>query len=274
MEHADVDLDALAEAYGRALELEKAGALEAAAAAYREMLAIDPLDRGGASVRLAGIGYGETPDKAPGAYVAMLFDQHAETFDNTLVDQLGYSAPLELAEMMRPHLPQPCHRLLDLGCGTGLFGEAMERKVTHMTGIDLAEGMIEIAGEKELYDELYVGDVEMFLAETDAPPWDLIAATDLLPYLGRLDGLFARVARRLAPGGLFAFSTERLEGDLQPGFAVGPHHRFAHTDAYVAQLSRAQELIRLATQPIIVRYEEGPPVPGQLFVLGGARPSA
>jgi len=89
-----IDEDALAEAYNRALSLEKSGDFDAAARAYAEVLALDPDDHGGAAVRLASMGRGETPEKAPDAYVATLFDQHAEVFENVLVDQLGYCVPL------------------------------------------------------------------------------------------------------------------------------------------------------------------------------------
>ena len=48
-----IDEDALAEAYNRALTLEKSGDFNAAAKAYAEVLALDPDDHGGAAVRLA-----------------------------------------------------------------------------------------------------------------------------------------------------------------------------------------------------------------------------
>ncbi len=68
------DDDALADAYDRALGLEKSGDHEAAAQAYRKLLTLDPDDHCGAAIRLAAMGRGETPKKAPDAYVAMLFD--------------------------------------------------------------------------------------------------------------------------------------------------------------------------------------------------------
>ena len=74
---SEIDFDALAAAYNRGLEAERAGDRETAAKAYRESLRIDPADRGGAAIRLAGLGLGATPTRAPEAYVATLFDQHS-----------------------------------------------------------------------------------------------------------------------------------------------------------------------------------------------------
>lgn len=254
---------ALAEFYNRGLALEKAGKYEEAAEAYRRALAEDPSDPGGVSVRLASMGLGEAPARAPDAYVATLFDQHAEVFDSILVDQLGYATPMDMRERLQALGLGPFARMLDLGCGTGLAAEALEDMTDHRVGVDLAEGMVDVAGEKELYDELYVAEVTKFLEEMDQS-WDLITATDVLPYLGDIRPLFSAAARRTAPGGLLIFSTEALaEG---PDWAVGPHQRYAHKLTHIeAELARAGFAMIEATD-IIVRHEEGQPIPGHLVI--------
>ena len=93
-----IDEKKLAKAYNRALALEKEGRLAEAAEAYREVLALDPEDHGGAEVRLAATGFGDTPLKAPGAYVETLFDQHADDFEDILVEQLGYCVPMTIRQ--------------------------------------------------------------------------------------------------------------------------------------------------------------------------------
>src|SRR5690606_33202058 len=140
------DQEALAEAYNRALDLEKSGDFNAAAEAYRKVLEIDPDDHGGAAVRLASMGRGQVPPKAPDAYVSTLFDQHAEMFDSILVDQLGYDVPLQLREMLLELDDEFfAERMLDLGCGTGLSADALDDMAGHKTGVDISENMIEVA---------------------------------------------------------------------------------------------------------------------------------
>ena len=136
----------LAKAYNRALRLEKSGDLDGAARAYREVLALDPEDRGGAALRLATIGRGETPRHAPPAYIATLFDQHAEAFEDILVDGLGYAVPMMARDILQRLAPGPYARLLDLGCGTGLAGVALRDMAGHLTGVDLSEAMLGQAG--------------------------------------------------------------------------------------------------------------------------------
>ncbi|MDR6189880.1 putative TPR repeat methyltransferase [Agrobacterium pusense] len=191
-----IDEEALAEAYNRALALEKAGDVDAAVKAYEEVLAIDPDDHGGAAVRIAAMGRGEQPSKAPDAYVETLFDQHAEAFEDILVEQLGYAVPMMVRQRLQTLNLGPFKRLLDLGCGTGLTGEALRDMADDITGIDISENMVEIAHEKDLYETLYVAEVEDFLEDNDDEPFDIITATDVLPYLGALEPLFFRRRRK------------------------------------------------------------------------------
>ncbi|MGM0583985.1 MAG: class I SAM-dependent DNA methyltransferase [Pseudomonadota bacterium] len=269
------DTERLAEAYERALALEKAGEAEAAAEAWREVLRLDPEDHGGAAVRLAAMGRGEAPDRAPPAYVATLFDQHAGAFDDILVGQLGYRAPERLAEMLRGLDPQGRGlSLLDLGCGTGLMAMALGEVAGHRTGVDLSEEMLAEADARGLYDELYVGDAVAFLeAETEPGeeplgPWDLIAAADVLPYLGALEALFAGLAANLAPGGRALLSTETLPEDAfgPRGWVVGPHQRYHHSGRYMREGLAAAGLEIEAMERAVIRTREGEPEPGHLII--------
>ncbi|MFS8148193.1 class I SAM-dependent DNA methyltransferase [Rhizobium sp. BR 249] len=263
-----IDEEALGEAYNRALALEKAGDVDAAVAAYEEVLAIDPDDHGGAAVRIAAMGRGETPVKAPDAYVETLFDQHAEVFEDVLVEQLGYHVPMLVRQRLQALDLGPFKRLLDLGCGTGLTGGTLRDLCEDMTGIDISEKMVEIAHEKDLYETLFVAEVEDFLDDNDEDAFDLITATDVLPYLGALEPLFFGAAENLTPGGLFIFSSETLPEEMLAGraYMVGPHQRFAHADAYVRERLTATGFELVEISDINVRMEDGQPTPGHLVI--------
>ncbi|MDF2231891.1 methyltransferase [Albimonas sp. CAU 1670] len=272
--------DPLEAAYARALALEKAGEADAAAEAWRQVLALDPEDHGGAAVRIAALRRGEAPDRASPAYVATLFDQHAASFEDILVGQLGYRAPTRLAEMLAPMMPEEAEpSLLDLGCGTGLMAAALDAALPglrgHSTGVDLSEEMLGEADERGLYDALYVGDAVAFLhapAEDEdgdvAGPWDLIAAADVLPYLGALEDLFAGAFAQLVPGGRLLISTETLPEDAFPaqGWTVGPHQRFHHSEAYVRRTLAEAGFEIEALEPWTIRTNLGNPEPGHLVI--------
>lgn len=263
------DQEALAEAYNQALALEKAGDLDAAARAFQAVLEIDPEDHGGAAVRLASMGRGAVPPKAPDAYVSTLFDQHAEMFDTILVDQLGYDVPLQLREMLLEMDEEfQAGRMLDLGCGTGLSADALDDMANHKTGVDISENMIEVAYEKGDYDALFVGEAVRFLEDTKEEAWDLIVATDVLPYMGDLEQFFSGVAAHLTSGGYFSFSSETQSDERFAGrdFMVGDYQRFAHIQSYVRSLLSKQDMECIRCENIIVRSEQGSPVPGHIYI--------
>ncbi|WP_417685255.1 methyltransferase domain-containing protein [Roseibium sp.] len=269
----DIDEDALAEAYKKGLELEKSGDLDGAEAEYRKALALDPSDPGGVSIRLAAMGREAAPERMPEAYVATLFDQHADVFDDILVDQLGYCVPILLREKVRELGLGPFDRLLDLGCGTGLTGISFSDCTNHMTGVDLSEQIVEVAYDREVYEDLYVGEAVSFLEEFEeedgsTPLWDFIAATDVFPYLGAIEPMVTAAAARLEPRGFFAFSTETLPEDVLSGrdYMVGRKQRFAQSESYLRRVLGAEGFAILSLDPITVRLEDGEPVPGHMII--------
>lgn len=265
--------DPLAEAYNRGLDLQKSGDFAGAASAFREALSLDPDDTGGVSIRLAAIGAEPAPDRMPDAYVATLFDQHADVFDEILVDELGYCVPLLLRDLIGRLHAAPFERMLDLGCGTGLTGMAFSDCTAHRTGVDLSERIVELAFDRGVYDDLYVGEAVEFLQEFEEedgsrPLWNLIAATDVFPYLGAVEPFLAGAAERLTPKGVLGFSTETLPEDILDGlsYMVGPKNRYGHAEGYIRQALSAAGFDVLAMEPITVRKEEGEPVPGHLVL--------
>ena len=263
---AKIDEEKLAEAYNRALALEKAGDIDAAVEAYRECLELDPEDHGGASVRIASLGRGDAPPRAPDAYVETLFDQHADAFEEILVEQLGYMVPILVRQRFQALNLGPFKRMLDLGCGTGLTGGTLRDMAEDITGIDISENMVEIAHEKDLYETLFVAEVEDFLEDNDEEPFDLVTATDVLPYLGALEPLFFGAAENMVRGGIFAFSSETLQAEDNATYRVGPHQRFLHSEHYIRERLDATGFEVIEITDINVRMQDGEPSPGHLVI--------
>ena len=275
------DWSAAAELFEQALELaphwaaawfalgearEKLGDFEAAAQAFRETLVTDPTDAQGAMARLALIGRGDAPRALPQAYVARLFDDYAPRFDKHLTDNLGYRAPALIAEALSAVASdRRFGSALDLGCGTGLMGEALQGRIGHLAGIDLSAAMIAKARERGIYDRLVVGDAVAMLGRELPGSSDLIVAADALVYIGDLAPLFAAVARGLTSHGLFAFSVETCEGD---GFKLEPTMRFAHSRSYVETTGREVGLQPLLIRSGSTRREAGADARGLICVFG------
>jgi predicted TPR repeat methyltransferase len=254
------DPDALDRLYDRARRAERKGDRAAATRLFRECLAMDPDDHCGVTLRLAALGDG-APLTAPPAYVATLFDQHADTFDDILVGQLGYGVPTLARTLVGRHAAGP-FRMLDLGCGTGLAGIAFADVAPEIVGVDLSEAILAHADERGVYTELYVGEAVAFLDSWDDAPFSLVVATDVFPYLGDLAPFALAAAAVLAPGGLLVASTERRAD----GWGVTATQRFSHATAYVTETLAAAGLATVEVEAIVVRHEEGVPVEGDLVL--------
>lgn len=241
------------------------GDLDAAAEAFRAALRLDPADAQGAAARLALIGRGDAPSALPQAYVARLFDQYAPRFETHLTATLFYRGPILIDEALSAAAPgRRFDSALDIGCGTGLMGQALRHRLDRLTGVDLSPAMIEKAGERGLYDALIVGDATALLRRPPLAAFDLIVAADSLAYIGDLAPLFAAVVTALTVDGVLAFSLETIERE---GFALGASMRFAHSLAYVETTAYAAGLGPLLIRSASIRREAGRNAPGLICVF-------
>ncbi|CAA7612454.1 Methyltransferase [Candidatus Terasakiella magnetica] len=235
-----------------------------AAEHYRHCLKLDPEDRHGAALGLAQLG-GETPERAPQSYVRQLFDDYAERFDTALVEKLAYRAPAVLAEVLGRTLPRERSLdVMDAGCGTGLMAPILRSLAARLDGLDLSPAMIEKARERNLYDELIVGDLVAVLTERGGR-YDLLVAADVLVYLGDLAPVLRAAANALRPRGVFAFTVER--DDEIGSYALGPKQRYAHAPDYVRAEAEAAGFTVAVQENVSTRQDGGHDVPGLMVVL-------
>ena len=240
------------------------GEPEKAAAALRAALEADEGDAAGAGPLLAALEAGGQ-EGLSAAYVRALFDRYADRFDTDLTVKLRYAAPRLLGEALARVglLPGAELRVLDAGCGTGLAGPELRPLARHLAGVDLAPRMVDRARARGIYDDLWAGDLLEAFGRVDAA-WDLIAAADVLVYLGDLAPVMEAAAAALTPGGRFAATVERLEGD--GGFVLQPKRRYAHSEAHLREAAARAGLAMELLEPVAPRWEGGKPVSGLLFV--------
>lgn len=208
------------------------------------------------------------PDRASAAYVTRMFDAFARRFDDILVNKLRYDTPQVLVDTIRGvrNFPSSSMTVLDMGCGTGLFGERVRDLSRHITGVDLSPNMIEKAGQRGCYDRLIVRDLLDYLEEAERESFDLAAAVDVFVYLGDLSPVFRWTRHVLRPSALFAYSVEaNMESDKD--FLLLPTGRYCHSRSYLTRLAAETGFSELAWSQVALREEKGVPVQGYLCVL-------
>jgi predicted TPR repeat methyltransferase len=205
-----------------------------------------------------------TQTRSDAGYVRHLFDQFSSDYDARMRGQLAYRAPEILRELAGLVIPGARDLdALDLGCGTGLGGEAFADIVAAIDGVDLSPAMIELARARGLYRELVVADIEAFL-QTFGAPYDLVLAADTFVYLGELTATFSGVASRLKPGGIFLFTVELAR---EADFELGPKRRWRHSERYLRRSAQAAGLDVAGHLVCSPRSEAGAPVEGLAVAL-------
>jgi predicted TPR repeat methyltransferase len=173
--------------------------------------------------------------------------------------------------MLRDHSLEPSHRLdvLDAGCGTGLCGALIAPFARRLVGVDLSEGMLAHAKEKDVYHALVKAELGAYLRDS-SETFDLIVSADTLVYFGDLKGVIAAFAAALRPNGLLEFTLEHAIGaGAEVGYRLEPHGRYSHARAYVEQLLAVSGL-RSGIIEAELRMEAGAPVLG--LVIGATKP--
>jgi predicted TPR repeat methyltransferase len=124
--------------------------------------------------------------------------------------------------------------VLDAGCGTGLCAPILRRYAKTLIGVDLSGSMLEIADQRNLYEELHRAEIGAFL-EKAARPFDLIACMDTLIYFGAIEGLFRQFATSLKPDGWLIFTTEICARN-NIAYQLNPSGRYSHSVAHLRKV--------------------------------------
>jgi predicted TPR repeat methyltransferase len=245
------------------------GLKDEAVQALHRALELEPDDVLGVRLDLARLGALPQDEAMTDAYVRALFDDYAPKFDRHLTKSLAYRGPELIADALRRACSKTIRDYrfaftLDLGCGTGLMGQALDGVCASLVGADLSPRMLEKAAKTKLYDGLHEAELVSFLKERSDGEADLVVAADVFVYMAALDQTFHAAKRVLKRDGLFAFTVQAHEGD---GFVLGDDARYAHGESYLRKLAEENGLRVLLLERVSTREDRGVPVPGFLAVM-------
>ena len=241
-----------------------AGEADRAAEIFCEIAAMESPFAPRAARKLSELEAMRRASRAPPGYIRHLFDQFSSDYERKMLTELSYRAHHLLRDLagLVGAAAQGLD-ILDLGCGTGLAGEAFRDLARRLDGVDLSPLMIERARDRGIYACLVVQDLEAALA-TPGPSYDLILAADTLVYFGDLGALFRGTNARLKRGGFFLFTVEKKPGE---GFELGPKRRYRHSEAYLRQEADRVGLDVMGLLDCSPRQEARSPVEGLAVAL-------
>ena len=153
--------------------------------------------------------------------------------------------------------------IADLGCGTGLAGELFKPYAKSLIGVDLSPKMLEIAREKNIYDELLSEDINTYLAK-QKKRFDYLLAADVFVYIGNLQQIFKHCRRALKRGGQLLFSTEICQDE---DYSVLQSGRFAHSEQYLLSLAKKYHFTVVVNDVVPARKQYDEAVMARVMML-------
>jgi len=143
--------------------------------------------------------YALTEPEDTAAHYAKFADQY-----ETAMRDNGYCTPARCAAALAEAGVGAQTAILDIGCGTGLSGEALrEAGYTLLDGTDFSAEMLVVARAKGVYSDLWQGDLS---ALPDDIRYDAVIAAGVLNPAHAPASVLDEVLARLNPGGVFVFS--------------------------------------------------------------------
>ena len=156
-----------------------------------------------------------------------LYRDWAATYDDTMLEGLGYQSPTKVAALLARQNPALDANILDVGCGTGLLAEHLRALgFANIDGLDFSADMLAEAQRLKRINNAYNRDLNQPLPAPDQP-YDYLVSTgtfthghvnalclpELMNWL--VDGgmLIATVHQEVWSQGLFDQTIERMQRD-------------------------------------------------------------
>ncbi len=135
------------------------------------------------------------------------YDETAKIYDKRYeeIQRAKYRLVLE-------NLPPKVKRLLDLGCGTGMFLNELSSRSEFVVGLDVSSEMLEVAKGR-------AGKAHLVLADADALPFidgsfDVVVSVTLLQNMPDPTATLREAVRVLRPGGTAVFTVLKKKHSL------------------------------------------------------------
>ena len=123
-------------------------------------------------------------------------------YDATVEGADSYQQKVIMPNLMRIVAPEKGLKILDVGCGTGVFARAFSEAGAKVTGVDLGKELIDIAREKSKDTEYVVASADNLSGIKDRE-YDIATIVLAIQNMKNLDKVVEEVSKKIKSGGRF-----------------------------------------------------------------------
>ena len=211
---------------------------------------------------------GARPVAGAGAASAAFIDRHYAICADRWTPRGPY--PYRGAQLVADRVSGGGLDILDAGCGTGLVGALVRDRARALVGVDLSATMLDLAGRKNVYDELHRGDMIAFMRGRPQA-CDVVTCAATLIHFGDLAPAFGAAAATLRTGGALVFTAFPHERDADFSVAaldgLGQGGCFVHGRGYIADAAAASGFAVETIESAVHEYKNGAPITSLVVVL-------
>lgn len=191
------------------------------------------------------------------AHVATFFDRVATFYDNVVINA-RYIVPTWLRQRLVDHPREVAWHVLDLACANGSNLRILKEYFTcvYAIGVDVSPEMIRAAQEANLYEQLYLHDLDQPMGFLSSAQFDLVLALGFSEFLVQPQVCLSEIQRLLKQHGqLFISFQEHIPADPQAPRSArnGAVAYNAYTQAEVRRLLQQHNLM-IMTQVSVTGY--------------------
>lgn len=135
-------------------------------------------------------------------------DKLSSLYDDASNGEFRWTPPLELKKIIKPFLKK--HLIvLDVGVGTGQTSEIFIKKGASVTGIDISQKMLDLAGSKYKFKTLIKHDITKGLPEVlKSEKFDIIVASGIFEFTKDMENILKNLLKLLESNGIIVLTYE------------------------------------------------------------------
>ncbi|MBY5980724.1 class I SAM-dependent methyltransferase [Ferrimonas balearica] len=167
-----------------------------------------------------------------------MYTRYARAYAEAVKDNdynAEFERPTTLAMLDRAMPDLAGHRVLDLGCGSGEYVDALRARGAQVTAVDGSGPMVELVRQRFAGDPrvcCYQQDLAQGLPGESEGQYDLVLSSLMVHYLADQSPFFAECARVLKPGGRLLVSTHSPVADAALSASGNYYAREAITEQW------------------------------------------